>query len=304
MTLLFVSALGVLLQVAPPQAPETLRFNWPKDLTARVETEKTRERHTGGAPTSSTRRFAYRMRAVPHADGLQIQYDDFRLDGVPPTEAAGISEVLTAMVPNLIVDAGGHFLGVKDISSLREALSAMLEPLQKAGGDLPAGAKDLMSKLTNEEVLTSLAGQEWQLLVGAWHDVPLTSERYEMETSEISPIWPDVTIPMKVTSGMIEKGSCARGGAKIDCALFELRSAVDQSAMAAVMKRVFEGAKDMGGVAFERMDVVTVVRVRLETHTMVPHELAMTKTVEMVVNAGGARREVKQIDRRTSRFVY
>jgi hypothetical protein len=245
------------------------------------------------------------MRAAPHADGLQIQYDDFRLDGVPPSETAGLSEVLTAMVPNLIVDPRGNFLGVKDLTSLRTALTAILRPLEKAGGDLPAGVKDLMSKLTNEEVLTSLAGQEWQMLVGAWQDAPLTDERFEMETSEVSPIWPDVKIPMRITTGMIEKGSCPRGGAKIDCALFELRSAVDQSAMAALMKRIFEGSKDMGGVTYERLDLVTVVRVRLETHTMVPHELTMTKTVEMAVNAPGSpRREVKQVDRRVSRFVY
>ena len=303
MKLLFVPVLGLLLQAAP-QAPAALRFSWPTDLAARVETEKTRERHTGGPPTSNTLRIAYRMRALPHAEGLQIQYDEFRMKDVAPTEAAGVAEVLTAFVPNLIVDSGGHFVGVKDLASLRDAMSTMLAPAQKAAGDLPAGMKELLSKLTSEEVLTSLAGQEWQVLVGAWHDAPLTNERYEAETSEVSPIWPDLKIPLKVTSGMVEKGSCVRGAAKIDCAVFELRSAVDQSAMAAVMKRVFDGAKDMGGMALERIDVVTVVRVRLETLTMVPHELSSTKTVEMIVNTGRERREVKQIDRRTSRFVY
>jgi hypothetical protein len=300
-----VVGLAIFLQTAPPTAQDGLRFNWPTDLTARVETEKTRERQTGTTTKSTTTRFSYRMRAVPDSRGLQINYEQFTLDGVPPREAAGAADLISAMVPSLIVDDRGQFVGVRDIAALKTAMTAIFEPLQKTHADMPAGLNDLLSKLLDEEVLTSLAGQEWQLLVGAWHGLPLTPERFEMQTAEPSPLWPDVKVPMKVTGGMVETGTCPRSGARIDCAVFEMRSAVDQAAMGSIMKRLFEGVKDMDAVKYERMDVVTAIRIRLETHTMVPHELTMTKTVEMTVTAPReGRMELKQIDRRTSRFVY
>ena len=300
----FVFGVALLLQTLPPAAPAELRFNWPKDLTARVDTEKTRERQIGGASTSTTFKASYRLRASPHPDGLRIGYDDFKIDGAPPAETAAVSEMLTSILPTLIVDPQGAFLRVEDIAPLKATVARLFEPLQKTR-DLPPGAQELVSRLLTDQVLTNLAGQEWRLLVGAWSDLPVTPEKLEVETEEASPIWPGVKFPMKVTVGMVEQGVCSRGGAKIDCALFEMRSAVDQAAIQTVMKRLLEGAKDAQGGQFEKIDLVTVMRLRLETDTMVPHEVSTTKTIEMTATSPqGARTEVKQVERRTSRFSY
>lgn len=287
-----------------PSSTETLRFNWPKDLTARVETEKTRERRSTSTTTTSMKA-SYRMRVSPHPEGLVVRYDEFRIDGAPPAEMGAASEALMAMIPSLIVDAEGGFKRVEDIAALKAAVAAMFEPIQKQSGGLPKGLEDFMGQFLTEEVLSAVAGQEWQTLVGAWHELPLTSEKFSLDMEEPSPILRDVKVPMKVTGGMVERRTCERGGAKIDCAVFEMRSAVDQAAMEALMKRMMSGIKDVPAVKYDRIDVVTVVRVRLETHTMVPHELTTTKTIEMAASAPGeGRMEMKQIDRRTSRFSY
>jgi hypothetical protein len=57
------------------------------------------------------------------------------------------------------------------------------------------------------------------------------------------------------------------------------------------------------GVKYERFDDVTVFRVRLETETMLPHELTM-RTVELTVNVPKGRTAGRQIDRRIMRFTY
>jgi hypothetical protein len=300
----FVSGVALLLQTLAPAGPAELQFNWPKDLTARVDTEKTRQRQIGGTSTSTNFKASYRLRASPHPEGLRIGYDDFRIDGAPPAETAAISEMLTSILPTLIVDPQGDFLRVEDIAPLKATVARLVEPLQKTR-ELRPGVDDLVSRLLTDEVLTNLAGQEWQVLVGAWSALPVTAEKLEVETEEASPVWPGVKFPMKLTVGMIEQGVCSRGGAKINCALFEMRSAVDQAAVKAVMKRLLEGAKDLQGGQFERIDIVTVMRLRLETETMVPHDLSTTKTIEMTATSPqGARTEVKQVERRTSRFSY
>ena len=299
----FALAAAVLIQDAPRPAGEVLRFNWPKDLTARVETQKTRER-TSDKTAATTTKWSYRLRAVPHPEGMVIRYSDFKFDGVSASEVSGAAEMLSAVVPSVVVDRAGVFLRVEDIAPLRATMLELFRGLNKAD-ELPPGIADVMSRLTSEEVLTSLAGQEWQQLVGAWQDLPVTPDKFEVDTEETSPVWPDLKIPMKVSGGMVEKGPCSRGGAKAECALFEMRSAVDQPTMQALMRRLLDGAKGMPAVQFETFDVVTVARIKLEIETMIPHSLTTTKTVRMsIVAPGEGRKEMKQVDRRTSRFEY
>lgn len=296
-------AATLLSQAAPRPAPDALRFNWPKDLTARVETEKTRERSTG-TTTTTTNKYSYRMRALPHPDGLVVRYDEFKFDGAAAPEVAAFAEMLASIVPNLVVDPEGAFLRVEDITPLRNTVTELLRRGLK-GEELPPKMADLVSRLTSEEVLSSLAGQEWQQLVGVWQDLPISSEKFEVDVEEPSPVWPDVKIPMKVSGGMVEKSTCTRNGTARACAVFETRSAVDQPTAQALMQRMLEGAKNMPAVRFETFDVVTVVRVKLETETMVPHTLTSTKTVQVSATpAGEGRQEIKQVDRRTSRFEY
>jgi hypothetical protein len=75
--------------------------------------------------------------------------------------------------------------------------------------------------------------------------------------------------------------------------------------MDAVMARMASGSKDLESVKYEKLDVVTVVRLRMEVATMLPHELSVVRTLDITVNAPKeGRAEMKQIDRRSSRFTY
>src|SRR5687767_6477880 len=141
-------------------SPADLQFHWPKGLTARVQTEKTRERATPGDVKSTTTRLSFRMRALPHSDGLLVRQDEFRVEGMPAADSAAAAEVLSALVPNLVIDASGSFVRVEGIASLQSTMRKLFEPLQTRAGDLPVTVKEMLSRVSSEEALTALAAQE------------------------------------------------------------------------------------------------------------------------------------------------
>jgi len=303
MKLLAISlALFLLGQTAPAPAAAELRFDWPRDLVARVDTERTRERRADTTKTTTVRA-SYRMRVSAHPEGLAVSYDEFAMQGAPEAEQSAIVDAVTAMSPDLIVGPGGDFLRVGDIARLRAAVNEMVAPLLSKGDTLP-GLKGFLDQFLTDEVLTGFAGQEWELLVGAWKDMSLDTEPFTADIEAPSPMWPDVKIPMTVIGRLIERTGCARGGASRECAVLELRSSVNQAAMEPLLKRLMSGLP-VQGVRYERLDVVTRSRIRLETRTMVPHELSTTKTVDVTVNVPQEGRTTgRQIDRRTTRFSY
>lgn len=298
-------ALVVMLlgQPAAP-APGELRFNWPAGLMARVETERTRERNTG-TPTSSTTSVTYRMRVSPHAEGLSIRYDQFRIDGLPGEKTSQLSDLLEGLVPDMVVSPGGELRRLENTDSLTAAVRELAVPLEKQENAMSPALKDLLAQLQTEEGLRRLAGQEWNALVGSWVDLPLTGDEITVQMEEPSPFWPDVMVPMEVTLVMGDRTECYRGGVPRSCATFEMISIVDRDAMAGLLERLMRGTQGTQGVVFERFDVTTVLRILLEIDTMVPHELSIRRTIEM--DAKQPEEELtrlKQTERRVSRFTY
>ena len=286
-----------------PVSVTELRFAWPSDLTARVDTERTRERQAD-TKTSATIRASYRMTVSPHVEGLVIRYDDFKVGAGAPGDAAATAEALSLLVPSLIVSDAGDFRRVEDLGPMKALVGQLIGTLNQKGS-VPPGLKALLAQLGSDQVLNNLAASEWQVLVSAWRGLPLTKERFERDTEEPSPILAEVKIPLKVSGGMVERLECTRGGLRQDCGVFEIQSAVNQAAMEPIMKRLMEGVKGMQSVAYERLDVLTTARVQIETRTMVPHALTTTRTVHMTaVVPGEGRVNARQVERRTWTFTY
>jgi hypothetical protein len=300
--LVFTLALQTAAFAQQPASVTELGFGWPRDLTARVDTERTRERQAD-TKTSTTIRASYRMTVSPHAEGLVIRYDDFKVGAGAPGDAAAV-EALSLLVPSLIVSEAGDFRRVEDLGPMKAMVGQLIATLNQKG-NVPTGLKGLLAQLGSDQVLNNLAASEWQVLVSAWRGLPLSIQRFARDAEETSPILPDVKIPMKLSGGMVERLECARGGTRHDCGVFEIQSAVNQAAMEPIMKRLMEGVKDMQAVTYERLDVLTTARVQLETRTMVPHALTTTRTVNMTaVVPGQGRVNASQIERRTWTFRY
>jgi hypothetical protein len=300
--LVLTLALQAIAFAQQPSVAE-LRFGWPRDLAARVDTERTRERQAE-TKTSTTIRASYRMTVSPHAEGLVIRYDDFNVAEGAPGDAAAAAEALSLLVPSLVVSEAGDFRRVEDLGPMKDMVGQLIAGLNQKT-NTPAGLKALLAQLGSDQVLNNLAATEWQVLVSAWRGLPLTTEKFERATEETSPVLADVKIPMKVSGGMVERTECVRGGVRHDCGIFEIQSAVNQAAMEPIMRRLMEGVKGMQSVVYERLDVVTTARVRLETRTMVPHGLTTTRTVNMTALVPGEGRvNARQVERRTWTFRY
>ena len=298
--------LAVLPMAQPQPQPQKLKFGWPAGTVARVETERTRERRTGTKPAETTRfSAAYRMRVLPDARGLLIKLDDYELlePRLLPSDADAASQLLSSVVPSLVVRDDGTFVGIDDIAPLQRMMEELMARVRANAGDMP-GLKDLASRLASPPVLTSLSSQEWSGLVGAWLDLPLAAGQAPFESEESSPAFPGLTMPLKGTIGMVSRAPCTRLGTTYECATLELSSALDPKAMKQLLERLMEGAKGMPDFSSARYDIRTVMRVTLETGTMLPHAFEMTKTVQMDATIQGEKMQGGQVERRTTRFAY
>ena len=291
----------------PAAAAAELKFAWPERIEASVETERHKEERRGTtAPKVTTVKMRYRMGVEPHPKGRLIRFSDYTLLGPSTAQPAGedVSQVLTLLQPSVIVSAEGAFQSVQDIAGVRAAMLELVGGV-KGTQDGPAALKELMANLTSEQFLQAMAANEWQVLAETWIGLPLTNEWLPFETEQPIAIFPGMTVTIKGTVGLISKAPCNRGGSAVTCGTFEMKTSTDPKVIEAVMKRMFSGEKGFEGVKFERYDLRTTVRLVAETDTMLPHELSITKTLDMAITGSKeGRMEGTQVEKRTSRYLY
>jgi hypothetical protein len=281
------------------QEPKRLRFDWPIGTELRVDSERSRERT---AKPATVRKAAQRMRVLAHPEGRLVQFEqlDSTKLNLSGDAAAALAAQVQSLTPNFVIDRDGDVVGVENLAAIQSALRALMPSTEQ----MPAGLKELMTNITSEEVLEALVSEEWHFLVGTWQDVPLESKPLESTTAMPSPLFPDIEIPWTVTIRFQGVSSCTRGGVARECAALDARWVASPDALRAMLAKLIEGVPDLGGTRYERMGLVNVARIRLETATMLPHEASSEKTVEMTVTDGKERIDVKQVDRRSSRFTY
>lgn len=155
----------------------------------------------------------------------------------------------------MIVSTSGDFVRVDDLQSLRTGLRKLFAPLLTK--DAPPAAHAIIESALTDEVLTRSVAQEWHLLVGAWRGLPLTGEKHESHSEEAVPTWPDVKVPMRITTGMVERTECTRGGVRHHCVVFELQSVVERAGMERLIEKMMKvtGVQTAGG-RYDRFDVV------------------------------------------------
>ena len=293
---------------APPPEPAVLEFNWPEGLDARVETERSREQRIGDkAKPSRSLKATYRLRVRPHEAGLIVRSEEFSGLGLNDvfTSGVGIEDAIASLVPSTVVTRAGEFVRAEDTAAIKDLLAKTFEELLRDKKEMPAQFKQMLQRVSSDEFFNSTAASEWNSLVGAWLEFPVGDDVFEETVEEPSPVLPDLTVLMKLSRRMVERTECTRGGTRYACAVFEMRSEVDPASMREALARMLQGIKDMPQITYENIDMVTVVRVRLETATMLPHALTVTRTVDVTMSAADHPATlVRQIERRASTFTY
>jgi hypothetical protein len=290
--------------------PVSLSFDWPPGLTATIESERIKTTITPQGRKTQSGSIRYRMRVSAHKDGRLIEYDGFEPFGVSATgaEQAAMDQMLSSLMPSLIVDKTGAFVRVGDLTALRKALSQFVDGLlkQTPSNTVPPNIKTLLQSLTSEKVLTQVAAADWQALVGGYAGFSgRIGAMKEVSTEEASPMIPGVMMPMRTTFGAHRRIPCRAGHPLETCVVMQMRSAVSPEAMEAVLRRLLEGMKGMEGVKYHSFAVTNEFQTTMEPGTMRPHQATRTKNVEFSATIPGqGRANASTIERQSFRFIY
>jgi hypothetical protein len=203
------------------------------------------------------------------------------------------------------VTRDGDFVRAEDTAAIKSLLTKMFDAFLAEKKELPPQFKQMLQRASSDEFLSGTTAVEWNSLIGSWLDFPLGDEVFEETVEEPSPVLPDLIVLMKISRRMVETSECTRGGVRYACGLFEMRCEVDRASMREALARLLRGVKDMPAITYEDIDMVTVVRVRLETGTMLPHDLTTMRTIDVTMSAPGeSTTAVRQTERRSSTFIY
>jgi hypothetical protein len=290
-------------QPTPPTTARKLTFNWPVGIEARIETELSSVRKDTGETPPATKR-VQRLRVLAHPDGRLIQYDPIALS-FPPMKSVAMTQLVEqehAVVEKLVVAPDGRLLKAEHVANQHEKSTQILEALRKElGGTMPAELDAILSPATSEAVLTQYVRQEWDLFVTDWAGLPLQLGLTDRQVEYPNPMLPGVMVPTNVTAGIVSFSPCTRRAVVYECANIESRQSIDPKVMSAAMVKFFTGfAKDLKAIEQHHVEVVTTVRLRLETDTMLPHDLV----TEQVNSESALNRFTVSVDRRSSRFIY
>jgi hypothetical protein len=275
-------------------------FNWPAGIVALVETEYVREVSDGLATQQlAVLRMTHRMRVSPHPEGLLIQFDNQKPVGAAGDMTDALGALLPWWVPRIIVSPDGHILRTEQTERVQELVGQMYEPLAKeSNAQFPSALNQLLTIMASGAGLRSLVQDDWDHLVAKWIARPLDSTP---APTAVSTMFNGIPVRTTVRQQLIERASCVRDDAAIECATFESRSNIDQESLAVLQNYLSPGASGSGVriTGSEKVD-----RVTFEIDTMLPHEAILTRTLQSTTQLSGRVVSTENVQRRTVRFTY
>jgi hypothetical protein len=289
-----------------------LTFRWPENVTARVDAERYRERHSGEKHDTIAAGASYRMTAQRTGNEYVVRFADFRLvDGVDAAspEVAAVVQRIGALMPSYRVSAAGEFTRLESPDTFRASIDSMIMTLIAKDRPPPPQLKQVMSTLTSDAVLTAAVAQEWNALVGTWAGAELeVGEAYLTEGDEPIPAFQNATVRFEYEFAALRRMSCdsvAAPGAR-DCVELQMVSKPDSAAMRQLLERVMgslapDVAKDMGFADFNVENVITLVA---RPESLLPVYLVVSKEVTGAVRTGGKIEKVYQLDVKSQRYTY
>lgn len=295
---------AALLLTALPQESAPRRvpaFNWPAGIVALVETEYVREVSDGLVTQQlAVLRMTHRMRVSPHPEGLLIQFDNQKAIGAAGDMTDALGALLPWWVPRIIVGPDGHVVRIEETERVQDLVGRVFEPLVTTPAEQsPSALRDMLTIMASGAGLRSLLQDDWDHLVGKWIAAPLNSD--PVESTAVSMTINGLLLRSTVRRQMIDRPSCVREDAVIECATFESRSVIDRESLPVLQNYLSPGAAN-AGVRIVGSDKVD--RVTLEIGTMLPHEAILTRTIQSTTELSGRTVSTENVQRRTVRFTY
>jgi protein required for attachment to host cells len=302
-------AAGAFAQDAPARADTVnLRFAWPAGTDAHIETTRFQEQVSGTADTV-TGSARYRMRVHAHPAGLIISYEDFAFPAAADTTESAqlnsLAEQAAAMVPKVVVDSAGAFVGIDGVETVHTRLDSLLTQMLEP--EEAATAREGLATMVTEDALAGLAAQEWNAIVGRWAGSDLViGTDYGFEEDAALPMIPGAGVKMVSEFRVERRTSCSGVATGDDCVEIRLVSRADPDAVREILAQFTEQllATPGVGIAFESFEMENELVLVTEPRTLRPHRVRLSKRMKGVVAAEGERGEVSQIEVRTYRYTY
>jgi hypothetical protein len=300
--LLVIAALAALssAQASSTVVGSAMRFAWPVGTAATVETEYVREEGEAGREVSRIR-MSHRMRVLAHPEGRQLRYDEQRAIAAAGNFQPAATALLPFWIPSTIVREDGTFSRVEESQRAQELFLVAIGPHLRAAEQFPA-LRDYVASMTSETATTTLQAGEWQKLVWQWVGMPSSMD--PMEVTGSARALPGLTVATHTRLSVTNRRSCTRAGQSLTCATFEMKTVLDSEALAELTARLLKDAPIVPKPTIKPLELEEVIRVTMETGTMLPHEMLLTRMSLMRVDADGQSRTNRDAESRRSVFAY
>ena len=296
---LAVAVLPALQQTQPLSA---LRFDWPAGAVARVETTFQHEYSDGTLIIlTSALQMTHRMRVLPHAEGRLIEYDNQTYVQSLGDLEPGVAALLPLWVPSRIVSPEGRFLRIENAERVQQNVVDLFEG--KARTELAQRVpvfREYIQMMTSDAGLKALAEEHWFDLVQRWITAPLEGP-LEGVGPQLIPI--ERQPPSTISRRMIGRMPCSRLATTQECGIYEITIRRDRDQLADFARAL----KESGASAFadtELLEETKTEQVSLESSTMLPHELTITRTLRATIQLGGQTVPKIDTERVHSVFTY
>ena len=289
-----------LLQASGTVVGSVMKFAWPAEIAATVETEYVREEGESAREVSRVR-MSHRMRVLAHPEGRQVRYDEQRAVSVIGDFDRAAATLLPFWIPSTIIRDDGTFGRIEEGQRAQELFLAAIGPHLRIAEQIPA-LREHVASMTSDTTAAALQAGEWKKLVWQWVGMPSSMEPMDVPGS--TAMLPGVTVPTHTWLSVTNRRPCGRARETFTCATFETRTVFDSDALAALIARVEKDSPNTLLSGVTPLEVEEVVRVTMEIGTMLPHEMLLTRMSRMRVDVNGQSRTNRDAESRHSVFVY
>ncbi len=276
---------------------EPMQFDWPKDLTCRVEQRIS----ATGAPDFLLRFDLHASEAPDDGRYLEALLPEMRAPGeagaheAEPAEAAFL---LATKLPPFHIGPAGSLLGLRDAEQakarVREALIAAL-PAPPSDENL----RQMVEQLARPEVLENQVGNLWNAAVEQWAGKELTAKPL---TGEAETTIPGSDAPLKVTVTLerAREQACGRGGKQRQCVELIATEVPEAANLREVMRAILgaDGAAEIDRI--KSMSLYTRTVTLTEPDTLLPQTVTVTRTIK--ITRDGDSQPAETVERQSWKF--
>lgn len=306
---------------AAPKDTVQLSYAWPAHLESRVDFVSRSSKTTGKQEESITMRGSYRMRSVPVAEGLRIDFDEVQVDvqdtGMAAQQLDDFQRALlklTSVSPSYIVSPAGEYVRTDGLDSFHGRIRSYFdETVQNAAGgrELPPAARQVIEGLINslfsKEQLEAMIAEDWNRSVGAWAGGELARGAvYRANFTSRVPMLNNAAVPMRTSIRYLGRVSCHAADRALDCVELEMRSLADSQKLAQAMGPFMARFERLTGsqLTIKSMRVDYRARLVTEPGTLLPHRVESRKVSAMTMVQAGQAQTARQTDELQMTYRY